>query len=81
MFLSLPRIRVHLRLVPSIACRSMVPTGREDPVTPPELGRALAQSLSQGRFAEIQEAGHLPRVGAPLELAHLIRTPLEDTVP
>lgn len=42
-----------------ITCPALVMTGADDTVTPPHAGRALAEGLANGRFVEIENAGHL----------------------
>ncbi len=42
-----------------ITCPALVVTGANDTVTPPHAGRALAEGLANGRFVEIENAGHL----------------------
>jgi 2-hydroxymuconate-semialdehyde hydrolase len=47
--------------------------GRDDPVSPPERGRRLAEHLPRARFVLIDDAGHLLPTERPAELAHAIR--------
>lgn len=55
-----------------ITCPVLVMTGADDTVTPPDVGRALAEALPNGRFAEIEKAGHLVVLERPdVVAAHL----------
>jgi pimeloyl-ACP methyl ester carboxylesterase len=45
--------------LPEITCPALVMTGADDTVTPPHAGRALAEGLANGRFVEVENAGHL----------------------
>jgi 3-oxoadipate enol-lactonase len=51
--------------VGGIRLRTLVAAGATDASTPPELGRATAALLPEGRFAVIPGAGHLPNIEAP----------------
>lgn len=64
--------------VGSIRCPTLVLTGADDLATPPERGRELAERIPEGRFAEIEGAGHLPCIETPHELSRLVRGFLED---
>lgn len=64
--------------VGSIACPTLVVTGQQDVATPPEQGRSLARAIPGARFAEVEGAGHLPCVEAPVVLARLVRDFLQD---
>lgn len=51
--------------LPKITCPALVMTGAEDTITPPQAGRALADGLANGRFMEIENAGHLVALERP----------------
>ena len=42
----------------------LIVTGEKDGATPPALGRALAESLPDGKFAELKGVGHAPHIEA-----------------
>jgi 3-oxoadipate enol-lactonase len=48
----------------SIRHRVLIVAGEKDGATPPALGRALAESLSQGEFVELKGVGHAPHIQA-----------------
>ena len=64
--------------VTGIAVPTLVVTGAEDSSTPPELGRALADSIPGSRFVLIPASGHLPAIEQPAALAALITRHMED---
>ena len=47
--------------------------GAEEGATPPDLVRAMAESIPASRYAEIPGAGHLPCIETPERLAGLLR--------
>ncbi|WP_238993412.1 alpha/beta fold hydrolase [Nocardioides caldifontis] len=47
--------------------------GADDPVTPPELLRALADGVRRGRLVVLDGTGHLPPAETPAEVAGLLR--------
>ncbi|PJN93697.1 3-oxoadipate enol-lactonase, partial [Amaricoccus sp. HAR-UPW-R2A-40] len=53
--------------------------GDADGSTPPELVRAMAASIPGARFEIIADAGHIPGVERPAEVARLIGDFLEET--
>jgi pimeloyl-ACP methyl ester carboxylesterase len=52
-----------------IHCPAVVIAGAEDRMTPPKLGRALAEALPTGEFVEIAGAGHMLMAEAPEAVA------------
>lgn len=64
--------------LPSIGCPALVITGGHDRGTPIEQGGSLAARLPRGRFSEIRDAGHLPCVERPRELARLMEDFFEE---
>ena len=55
--------------VGTIKAKALVLCGAEDLATPPNLGRDLAESLSDARFELIEKAAHLPCVEQPAAMA------------
>ncbi|UOA34281.1 Putative non-heme bromoperoxidase BpoC (plasmid) [Sulfitobacter sp. DSM 110093] len=47
--------------------------GTDDLATPPELVKALAQTIPNARHQEIDNCGHLPCIEAPCTLADAIK--------
>lgn len=58
--------------LPGIACPTLVVTGDEDKVTPPELGRELAEALPRGQHLALPGIGHLPLLEAPQVMAEAL---------
>ena len=56
--------------LPSITVPTLVIAGAEDPATPPEHGRLIAESIPGARFEVVSNAAHL----ASIERAELITT-------
>ncbi|MDA3628606.1 alpha/beta fold hydrolase [Saccharopolyspora sp. WRP15-2] len=52
---------------------ALVIVGEEDPLTPPEQARELADVLPEGELVTLPGAGHLPPVEAPEEFADVVR--------
>ncbi len=57
---------------------ALVLCGAEDAATPPELVKALADSLANGRFQTIPNAGHTPPIEQPEAIAAFIDQFLEE---
>lgn len=57
---------------PRIAAPTLVVTGAEDRVNPPEVGRAIAEAIG-ARFVSPPGIGHLPELEAPAQTADLLR--------
>ena len=55
--------------LPAITCPVLVMAGADDTVTPPQVGRDLADRLPRGRFVEIEGAGHLAVIERPAVVA------------
>jgi pimeloyl-ACP methyl ester carboxylesterase len=51
---------------------TLVVTGEEDVVNPPELGRAIAAGIAGARFVMPRGVGHLPEIEAPAETLALL---------
>ena len=56
----------------SVQVPTLVLCGAEDAATPPELGKALAEMLGNGRFHLIPHAAHLPCIEQPQKMAAAI---------
>jgi 3-oxoadipate enol-lactonase len=59
-------------LVGTITAKTLVLCGVEDLVTPPDLGRQLAETMIDARFESIKKAAHLPCVEQPEAMAQKI---------
>lgn len=64
-----------------IAIPTLVITGAEDSVTPPEQGRLIASQIPGARFVLIDGAGHLPLLEAPEAVAATLRPFLDNLAP
>lgn len=59
--------------LPSIKAPTLVISGADDPATPPEHGRFIADSIPGARFAVVPDASHLANVERPAEItAHIL---------
>lgn len=56
----------------AITAKTLVLFGAKDLATPPELGRALAETLADARFEQIEASGHLPPVEQPEAVADVM---------
>jgi 3-oxoadipate enol-lactonase len=63
--------------LPSIQAPTLVVSGAEDPATPPEKGRAIADSIPNTRFEVVPEASHLANIEQPKQVTNLILDHLE----
>lgn len=71
-------LRADLR---RIAAPTLVVAGAEDPSTPPEHGRAIADGVQDGRLVVLPDAAHLASVERPGEVARLVAEHLDGTAP
>lgn len=55
-----------------IRAETLVIAGQEDPSTPPEHGRAIAESIADARFEVLSPAAHLANVEQPEAVNHLL---------
>jgi 3-oxoadipate enol-lactonase len=55
---------------PKINKPTLVLCGDQDIATPPDLGRELAKTIPNARFALIEEAAHLTCIEQPEAMAH-----------
>ena len=67
---------LHGRL-PSIQAPTLVVSGADDPATPPEHGRSIADAIPGARFEVVPRAAHIANVEQPETLTQLILTHLE----
>jgi 3-oxoadipate enol-lactonase len=58
---------------------ALVLCGSDDPSTPPELNRELAELLANARYREIAGTKHLPCIEQPAEVARLIAGFVQET--
>ena len=64
-----------------IAIPTLIISGAEDSVTPPEQGRLMAERIPVARFVLIEGAGHLPLIEAPEIVAAALRPFLDNLAP
>jgi pimeloyl-ACP methyl ester carboxylesterase len=50
----------------------LVVAGEEDPLIPPEVGRALAEASPVGRLELVEGCGHVPSMERPEEFNHIV---------
>ncbi len=55
-----------------IRAATLVMTGGEDKVNPPEIGRAIAAAIPRGKFVELPGVGHLPKLEDPARTLALL---------
>jgi 3-oxoadipate enol-lactonase len=59
-------------LLPRITAPTLVIAGHDDPATPPEHGRLIADSIPGARFVELADASHLASVERPDDMTKLL---------
>jgi pimeloyl-ACP methyl ester carboxylesterase len=59
-------------LAPRIRAATLVVTGSDDKVNPPEIGRAVAAAIPCGKFVELPGVGHLPKLEDPARTLALL---------
>jgi pimeloyl-ACP methyl ester carboxylesterase len=52
-------------LLSAIHCPTLVLVGKQDVITPPDINRAMQQSIPGAELAVIREAGHLSSMEQP----------------
>jgi 3-oxoadipate enol-lactonase len=62
----------------AITAPTLVVCGAQDIATPPEQGLIVADTLPNGRFTVIEQAGHLPCIEQPEVLADVVQRFLEE---
>ena len=65
--------------LPSIRSPTLVVSGADDPATPPDHGRFIADAVPGARFELVPEAAHIANVEQPETVTRLILTHLEAT--
>jgi len=68
------------RVLRSIAVPTLVVTGAQDRTIAPRWGRWVASTVPGGRFALLEDCGHVPHQERPAELAALVRPFLAEVV-
>jgi 3-oxoadipate enol-lactonase len=63
--------------LPSIQAPTLVVSGADDPATPPEHGRLIAEAIPGARFVVVPDASHLANMERPEEITRLILDHLE----
>ncbi len=63
--------------LPSVGAPTLVVSGAEDPATPPEHGRLIADAIPGARFEVVPDAAHIANVEQPENITQLILTHLE----
>jgi pimeloyl-ACP methyl ester carboxylesterase len=57
----------------SITCPTLVVTGRQDAICPPEAAQRLAERIPPARLVIIEDCGHLCPLEQPLQVCELLR--------
>lgn len=70
-----PDQRAHLA---EITCPTLILTGAEDAVTPPEAARAMAEGIRSVQFHVVEGVGHMPPIEAPDTVADLVSTFIDN---
>jgi 3-oxoadipate enol-lactonase len=68
-------------LLPGIAVPTLVLCGAEDAGSPPQVMRAMAETIPTARFEVIEEAGHLSNLEQPQGFSALVGGFLEEAYP
>lgn len=63
---------------PTIRARTLLATGSEDKVNPPDIARAVAMKIPGSRFVELPGVGHLPKLEAPEATISLLQWHLKE---
>lgn len=69
------------RLSELAGIRTLVVSGRWDPIAPPALGRALAEGIPGARYVEFPDASHGLPIQLPARLNQLLADHFEDRAP
>jgi len=62
----------------TIRARTLLATGSEDKVNPPDIARAVAAKMPASRFIELPGVGHLPKLEAPETTISLLQQHIEE---
>ena len=65
-------------LLPSVQAATLVISGAEDPATPPEHGRLIADDIPAARFEVVGDAAHLANLQQPERVGALIERHLTE---
>ncbi len=57
----------------AVACPALVLCGRHDALTPPTEHEAMAAAIPGGRFAVVEDAGHLSTIEQPVAVTAMLR--------
>ena len=57
----------------TISAPTLLATGSEDKVNPPEIGRAIAAAIPRSEFVELPGVGHLPKLEDPERIVALLK--------
>jgi len=63
----------------AIACPTLLVTGADDPVAPPEMARRLAGLLKNAEVGILPDCGHWPMIEAPTAALRLLEGRLKET--
>mgnify|MGYP000144456993 FL=1 len=63
----------------AIACPSLLITGSDDPVAPPDMARRLGGAIAGARVEILADCGHWPTVEAPAAASRLLSEHLKQT--
>jgi pimeloyl-ACP methyl ester carboxylesterase len=62
----------YAALLDMIKVPALVAVGAQDLITPPEMGRELADGIKHSRYMEIPDCGHLSTLERPAEVSQLL---------
>src|SRR3546814_627338 len=63
----------------AIACPTLLVTGADDPVAPPEMARRLAGLIRGAEVEILPDCGHWPMIEAPATASRLLEGGLKET--
>src|SRR3546814_2592887 len=63
----------------AIACPTLLVTGADDPVAPPEMARRLAGLIRGAEVEILPDRGHWPMIEAPATASRLLEGGLKET--
>lgn len=64
-----------------LACPALVVCGDRDPITPPELSRAMAGRLPRAELSIVRNAAHMVMQEQPEQFYHLVKNFIERIIP
>ena len=65
-------------LLPRVTARTLVISGRHDPLHPPEEGQELAELIPGAQFVVMERSGHVPNLEEPERFLALVDAFLRD---